>query len=141
MLFRSVAFYLDNVKHVNNWDLVDTSAAYILGEYMLDKDAPIIERMARSRNIWERRIAIVATHAFIKNGKFDETLRIAGLLLDDDHDLIHKATGWMLREVGKKDQAILKKFLDKHVTDMPRTMLRYAIERFDQTTRRDYLSR
>ena len=136
-----VDFYLEHRAHVNNWDLVDTSASYILGEHLLDKDTRMLDKMARSRDMWERRIAIVATQAFIKNGRFDETRRIATLLLDDEQDLIHKATGWMLREVGKKDEHVLKEFLDEHVSVMPRTMLRYAIDRFDKKTRADYLFR
>ena len=133
-------FYLINTKYVNNWDLVDSSADKILGEYLHDKDTRILSELARSNNIWERRIAIIATFSFIKQGKFEDTIKIAQLLLQDKHDLIHKAVGWMLREVGKKDQAILEKFLSKHAKTMPRTMLRYAIERFSEEKRKQYLT-
>lgn len=136
-----VDFYLKSTKHINNWDLVDLSANHILGTYLLDKDTAIFEKLATSKNIWERRIAIVATFAFIKNNRFDETFKIASILLGDSHDLIHKAVGWMLREVGKRDQRSLEKFLSKHYQIMPRTMLRYTIERFDDKKRRYYLTK
>jgi len=134
-------FYLRHAKHVNNWDLVDLSAGHILGHYLLDKDRAHLYRLTRSRNVWERRMAIIATFAFIRNGEFDDTLRIAEMLLADDHDLIHKAAGWMLREVGKRDQKKEEAFLRHHYRRMPRTMLRYAIERFDEEKRKAYLKK
>ena len=137
-----VKFYLKHAKRVNNWDLVDTSAPRILGDYLLDHDRAILYKLAQSKNLWERRIAVVATLAFIMKGESADTLRVAELLLDDPHDLIHKATGWMLREVGKRaSQAALIAFLREHKARMPRTMLRYAIEHFPPEIRRSYLAR
>ncbi len=132
-------FYLVNRTTINNWDLVDSSADKILGAYLFDRDTALLHTFASSNDLWERRIAIVATFYFIKQNRFEETFRIAELLLSDTHDLIHKAVGWMLREVGKRDQATLERFLLKHYTKMPRTMLRYAIERFDKEKRQFYL--
>ena len=132
-------FYLSNTKHINNWDLVDLSADRILGGYLFDKDKKMLFELAESANLWKRRIAIVSTFNFIKQGRFDETLRIAELLIKDKHDLIHKACGWMLREVGKRDEKVLKDFLKKNYKHMPRTMLRYAIERFPERRRKAYL--
>ena len=134
-----VDFYLSNTKHVNNWDLVDLTADKILGDYLFDKNKNIIYELSKSNNLWERRIAIVSTFNFIKQRKFDETLRLAEMLLHDKHDLIHKACGWMLREVGKKDEKVLRDFLNKNYKHMPRTMLRYAIERFPENERKKYL--
>ena len=131
--------YLANTCHVNNWDLVDLSARAIVGGYLVDKDRAILDRLARSEHLWERRISIVATHHFITRGDFADTTRIAETLLADPHDLIHKAVGWMLREVGKRDQAVLEGFLKIHHGVMPRTMLRYAIERFPAELRLAYL--
>ncbi len=136
-----VDFYLKNSKHVNNWDLVDSSAGYILGDYLLDLDKNILYKLAKSDNIWERRIAIIATQGFIRKGTYDETLKIAEMLLIDKHDLIHKAVGWMLREVGNRDMKVEEKFLDKHYQKMPRTMLRYAIERLEKPKREFYMKR
>jgi 3-methyladenine DNA glycosylase AlkD len=133
-------FYLANKKFVNNWDLVDSSASYILGEYLKDKPRDVLYKLVKSKTLWDRRIAIITTQAFIRNNDFKDTLALCKLLLNDPHDLMHKATGWMLREVGKKDQATLKKFLSEHAARMPRTALRYALERFDETTRHHYLS-
>lgn len=134
-------FYLKNTKKVNNWDLVDSSAGYILGDYLLDKDKKILYKLAISDNIWERRIAIIATQGFIRSHKFEDTLRIAEILLSDKHDLIHKAVGWMLREVGNRDLKTELKFLDEHYQKMPRTMLRYAIEKFDKDKREFYMKK
>ena len=133
-------FYITNLTSVDNWDLVDLSADKILGDYFFDKDKSIFYKLAKSGNLWERRASIVATFNFIRKGKFDETLRIAELLLSDKHDLIHKAVGWMLREIGKRDQEVEENFLRKHHKKMPRTMLRYATERFSENKRRFYLS-
>jgi 3-methyladenine DNA glycosylase AlkD len=133
--------YLARLEYVNNWDLVDCSAPYIVGAYLLDKDATLLTTLTGSGSIWERRIAIIATFAFIRQNRFDECLLIAGLLRNDPHDLIHKAVGWMLREVGKRDQATAEKFLRLHYQTMPRTMLRYAIERYPQPVRQRYLGR
>src|SRR3989338_2689773 len=132
-------FYLKNTNRINNWDLVDTSAEYIVGAYLKDKDTSILTKLANSSSIWERRIAIVSTFNFIKNNQFQETLKIATLLLKDNHDLIHKAVGWMLREIGKRDQNTLKTFLKQHHNTMPRTMLRYAIKRFPKDEREQYM--
>jgi 3-methyladenine DNA glycosylase AlkD len=134
-------FYLKNTKHINNWDLVDTSAPYILGEWLLNKDKSMLCALAKSKNVWERRIAIVSTYPFIKNGDFKYTIRLAKTISSDKHDLIHKATGWMLREVGKKSQMSLEKFLLQNCAKLPRTTLRYAIERFPKSKRKDYLNR
>jgi 3-methyladenine DNA glycosylase AlkD len=124
---------------VNNWDLVDVSAPTIVGGYLADKSRKPLDRLTGSRSLWERRIAIIATGYFIRLGEFEDTLRIAGRLIGDREDLIHKATGWMLREVGKRDQALLEAFLGEHCRVMPRTMLRYAIERLPEERRRMFL--
>lgn len=134
-------FYLKNAKRVNNWDLVDSSAGYILGDYLLDKNKTVLYKLARAENIWERRIAIIATQGFIRNNKFEDTLKIAEILLGDKHDLIHKAVGWMLREVGNRDLKTEVKFLDKHYQKMPRTMLRYAIEKFEKSKKEFYMKK
>ncbi len=134
-------FYLKNRKGINNWDLVDLSAPRIVGRHLYDNgpDSSILHQYAKSIDLWEKRIAIVSTMYFISKGSFDETLSITEQLMQDKHDLIHKACGWMLREVGKKDESVLKKFLSKHYKKMPRTMLRYAIERFPEHVRKAYL--
>jgi 3-methyladenine DNA glycosylase AlkD len=131
--------YLDHTRFVNNWDLVDVSAPTIVGGYLVNKSRKPLDRLAGSRSLWERRIAIIATGHFIRLGEFEDTLRIAERLLSDREDLIHKATGWMLREVGKRDQALLEAFLGVHGRVMPRTMLRYAIERLPDERRRAFL--
>jgi 3-methyladenine DNA glycosylase AlkD len=132
-------FYLANLQYVNNWALVDVSASPLVGTYLVDKNRQPLYRLARSPHLWERRIAIVATHHFIQQKDFAETLKIAEILLGDQEDLIHKAVGWMLREVGKRDRPTLEFFLRKHGGVMPRTMLRYAIERFAEEDRKAYL--
>jgi 3-methyladenine DNA glycosylase AlkD len=131
--------YLENRSSINSWDLVDGSAHLIVGAFLLDKDKAPLYRLAKSQNLWERRIAIVSTFHFIKNNRFRETLEIANILLTDTEDLIHKAVGWMLREVGKRDMAAEETFLKKHYKKMPRTMLRYAIEKFPEPKRQGYL--
>jgi 3-methyladenine DNA glycosylase AlkD len=131
--------YLGHTAYINNWDLVDTSAEHIAGHYLLEKDKGPLQRLALSASLWERRIAIVATFCYIKKKQFEDTLKIAGMLLQDEHDLIHKAVGWMLREVGKRDQAVETAFLNVHYNTMPRTMLRYAIEKFPEPLRQAYL--
>jgi 3-methyladenine DNA glycosylase AlkD len=136
---RIVDFYLSQRKQINNWDLVDLSSGNILGDYLLDKERSVLSRLAKSENLWERRIAIMSTFAFIRKNQFDDTLAITKQLLRDPDDLIHKAAGWMLREVGKRDQRVEERFLRKHYREMPRTMLRYAIERFDEKKKRFYL--
>lgn len=138
---RLVTLYLNHLDRVNNWDLVDLSAPPLLGNYLLDKDRKVLYLLARSPDLWEKRVSIVATAAFIKHHQFADTLAIAALLLHDKHDLIHKAVGWMLREVGKKDQKAEETFLLKHYHEMPRTMLRYAIERFDKAKRKHFLQK
>jgi len=133
--------YLDNTVHINNWDLVDASADRIVGARLAELgNTRLLDRLAGSTNLWERRVAIMATFHFIKHHhEFKPTLRIARALLHDGQDLIHKASGWMLREVGNRDRAVEEAFLRRHYRNMPRTMLRYAIEKFPQTTRLAYL--
>jgi len=131
--------YLRNSRYINNWDLVDSSAHYIVGAYLDGKDKSVLDKMARSRSLWERRIAIMATFYFIKNNQFTETLKLSKQLLGDQEDLIHKAVGWMLREIGKRDLAKEVAFLNRHYQAMPRTMLRYAIEKFNEAERQRYL--
>ncbi|MEJ2613474.1 MAG: DNA alkylation repair protein [Ignavibacteriaceae bacterium] len=132
-------FYLKNIRYVNNWDLVDLSAEKIIGAYLIDKDKRLIFDIVKSNSVWERRIAIMSTFYFIKANQFAATLKISELLLKDKHDLIHKAVGWMLREIGKRDIQAEEIFLQKHYKNMPRTMLRYAIEKFPEKKRLDYL--
>ena len=135
-------FYLGEYKYINNWDLVDVSCRDIVGAYLFDKpaeDKKLLVNWAKSSHLWKRRIAIISTAYFIAKNRFDETLELARILLNDEHDLIHKATGWMLREVGKRNLDTLIDFLDQHYQNMPRTMLRYAIERLDEDLRQDYL--
>lgn len=132
-------FYLKNTKKINNWDLVDTSAPYILGSYLENKDKSVLYRLAKSSNLWERRIAIISTFHFIKDNRFEDSLKLAEILLQDSHDLIHKAVGWMLREVGKRNINTLEIFLKENYRKMPRTMLRYAIEKLSKNKRQNYL--
>jgi 3-methyladenine DNA glycosylase AlkD len=134
-------FYVTHTHRVNNWDLVDLSAPYIVGKYLLDRDKSLLREFAGGKNLWRRRTAIVSTLHFIRNGYFKETLLLAKKLLGDQEDLIHKATGWMLREIGKRDTLQLENFLHQHAQNMPRTMLRYAIEKFPEEQRRFYLQR
>ena len=131
--------YIKRHDRINNWDLVDRSAPYVVGGYLVDKPRDILYKLARSKNVWERRTAIVSTGYIIRHGDVDDTFKIAEILLTDDQDLIHKATGWMLREAGKKDRQKLLSFLDKHAATMPRTALRYAIEHLDKKQRDHYL--
>lgn len=138
---RIFDFYLKNSKKINNWDLVDLSAPNIVGNHLLGKDRKILYVLARSNDLWEKRIAIVSTFSFIRKGEYTDTFRIAEILLADKHDLIHKACGWMLREVGKRiGEKIEEGFLKKYHRKMPRTMLRYAIERFAEDKRKWYLT-
>lgn len=136
-----VDWYLAHTRYINNWDLVDCSAHKILGAYLLDKPKKILKTLARSPLIWERRIAIITTYAFIQKNHFDPTLDMAQILLNDTHDLIHKAVGWMLREVGKKSQKTEENFLQKYYQYMPRTMLRYAIEKFPPAKKAFYMKK
>ena len=131
--------YLQNTRFINNWDLVDASAEHIVGPYLKDRSRAPLRRLARSDLLWDRRISIMATFHYIKCGEFVETLRIAERLLRDPEDLIHKAVGWMLREIGKRDRMIEEAFLKRHYKKMPRTMLRYAIEKFPEELRQRYL--
>jgi 3-methyladenine DNA glycosylase AlkD len=135
-----VEAYLANTRWVNNWDLVDASAPSILGAWLLTRKRSVLGDLVRSENLWERRIAVVSTLTLIRSGEFRDTLHLTERLLGDPEDLMHKACGWMLREVGKKDQEVLTTFLAQHVPAMPRTMLRYAIERFPQPERRRWLT-
>jgi 3-methyladenine DNA glycosylase AlkD len=132
--------YLKNTRHINNWDLVDLSAPNIVGAHLLDKNRKPLYLLAKSYDLWERRIAILATFSFIKQKDFIDTLKISRVLLSDKHDLIHKAVGWMLREIGKRSSSAEERFLRQHYRKMPRTMLRYAIERFPEAKRKKYLN-
>ena len=132
-------FYIKNAKKFNNWDLVDTTAHKIVGKFLLEKKKKILYDFSKSKNLWEKRIAIVSTLEFIRNNNFGDTLKISEILLDDKHDLIHKAIGWMLREVGKRDIGILNDFLKTNYNKLPRTTLRYAIEMFEEKDRKKFL--
>jgi 3-methyladenine DNA glycosylase AlkD len=133
-------FYLENADYINNWDLVDLSAHKIVGGYLATKkDRSILEKLAKSKNVWERRIAAISTFNFIRDDDFEYSLKIAHILLGDSSDLIHKAVGWMLREIGKRSPETEERFLKKHYKEMPRTMLRYAIEKFPEEKRKTYL--
>ncbi len=131
--------YLENTPFINSWDLVDGSAHHIVGAFLMGKNKAPLFRLAKSENLWERRIAIISTFYFIKLDQYQETLGIAEILLTDPEDLIHKAVGWMLREIGKRDRVAEETFLKKHYMKMPRTMLRYAIEKFPEPKRQRYL--
>jgi 3-methyladenine DNA glycosylase AlkD len=132
--------YLNNTRYINNWDLVDSSAHYILGPYLDNRDRQLLYELSDSGSLWERRIAIMSTLHFIRQNQFEDTLKIAVRLLRDEEDLIHKAVGWMLREVGKRKLVVEKAFLGAHYKQMPRTMLRYAIEKFPEKERKRYLA-
>lgn len=134
-------FYLTQTERINNWDLVDLSASYIVGEYLKDKSRKPLYRLADSKLLWDQRIAVVSTHAFIKNNDFADIYALAEKLLLHEHDLMRKAIGWMLREAGKRDKQPLMAFLDKHASVMPRTMLRYAIEKFSEEERKYYMQK
>ncbi len=136
---KIVKFYLKNKAGINNWDLVDISAPHILGDYLLDKDKTVLYQLVKSDSLWDRRISIIATYTFIKAGKYSDTKKLAVLLLNDKHDLIHKAVGWMLREMGKQNEAELLKFLDKYTTKLPRTALRYSLEKLSEKKRKYYM--
>lgn len=132
--------YLSNTQYINNWDLVDISSPNIVGAFLVDKNRKPLYHLAKSKSLWERRISVLATFSFIRQNQFADTIAIAGLLVRDKEDLIHKATGWMLREVGKRDVQCAELFLQKHCKEMPRTMLRYAIEKFPPAKRHMYLN-
>lgn len=134
------SLYHKNRAYVNNWDLVDSSAPYIIGDYLINHSPNVLFRLASSKSIWDRRMAVISTFAFIKENQFDLTLKIADMLLNDKEDLIHKAVGWALREVGKKDTQKLLDFLDHHANKMPRTALRYALEKLDAKSKQHYMS-
>lgn len=137
---RYVDFYLSHTQYINNWDLVDLSCYEILGTWLLDKDRQILYSLAQhGKTLWEQRIAIVSCTQFVRHNQFDDCLAISDILLHHEHDLIHKAVGWLLREVGKRDENLLKEYLLPRYKTMPRTMLRYAIEKFPQELRKAYL--
>lgn len=138
---RIATAYLAARRYINNWDIVDSSAPDLLGVFLLTRSRFVLSRLVRSTSVWDRRIAVLATSTFIRHGQLDDTLQLARYLLDDDHDLIHKAVGWMLREVGDRDAAVLRRFLRQYAGRMPRTMLRYAIEKFPPLERRRWLIR
>jgi len=131
--------YLSHTEYINNWDLVDGSAHQIVGGYLFERDRKRLYQLAKSKSLWERRISIIATYTFIKKDDFEDTLKLSEILLTDEEDLMHKAVGWMLREVGKKDLEVEEGFLRKHYKKMPRIMLRYAIEKFEEKKRKNYL--
>jgi 3-methyladenine DNA glycosylase AlkD len=132
--------YLRRTDRINNWDLVDVSAPHVVGRHLERRSRAVLRRLARSKDVWERRIAIVATQHLIRQGEFEDTLALSLLLIDDQQDLIHKATGWMLREVGKRDERTLTRFLDAHAGQLPRTALRYSLERLAPAQRKRYMT-
>lgn len=132
-------FYMDNIKYINNWDLVDLTSYHIVGKYLKDKNSGILYELANSNDLWKQRISIISTFIYIRDNQFEDSLAIAKILLNHKHDLIHKAVGWMLREIGKKNLKVEEDFLKQYYKQMPRTMLRYAIERFEETKRKRYL--
>jgi len=134
-------FYLKNTRNINNWDLVDVTCPNIVGDYLLDKPRYILYRLVKSKSLWDRRIAIISTFAFIRSNDLKDAFKLSAILLNDKHDLMHKAVGWMLREAGKKDQTALERFLNRHAKIMPRTMLRYAIERLSEPKRKFYMKK
>ncbi|NLM07201.1 MAG: DNA alkylation repair protein [Tissierellia bacterium] len=134
-------FYIKNFRNINNWDLVDLTAPKIMGDFLKDKKKDILYSLAISDDLWERRISIIVTFAFIKDNDFKDALKISKILLNDKHDLIHKAVGWMLREIGKRDKEVETEFLDKHYRFMPRTMLRYSIEKFNPREKEFYMKK
>jgi 3-methyladenine DNA glycosylase AlkD len=136
---KIIDFYIKHKHRGNNWDLIDCVADKLLGKHLIDRDKSLLYELAKSESLWDRRIAIITTFEFIRQKKFDDTLRIAEILLHDKHDLIQKAVGWMLREVGKRDEKTLLKFLDAYAHEMPRTMLRYAVERLDEKLKKKYM--
>ncbi len=138
---KVVSTYLKNTKYVNNWDLVDSSAHKILGRYLENRDRKTLYKLANSKDLWEKRISIISCFWFIKDSDFEDALKISEILLHDSHDLIHKAVGWVLREIGKKDQDVEEEFLKKYHQEMPRTMLRYSIEKFSDERRKFYMSK
>ncbi len=138
---RIYKLYLSHIKQVNNWNLVDASSRDILGAHLFERDKEMLCELAQSPSLWERRIAIVATWHFIRKDRFDWTIKLVEFLLRDKEDLMHKAVGWMLREVGERDISVLRAFLDKYAQDMPRTMLRYAIEKLSEKERKAYMQR
>lgn len=131
--------YINNTKYINNWDLIDTTCPRIIGDYLLDKPRDILYEFANSNDLWKKRIAIISTLTFIRNNEYEDTMKISEILLNDSHDLMHKAVGWMLREVGNRSKSTEVKFLNKYYKIMPRTMLRYAIEKFPEVERKKYL--
>jgi len=136
---KIIKFYLKNIRQINNWDLVDCSAYKLLGKFLLHKDRQILYDLAESGHLWSERVAVVACFEFIRNGQFSDVFNLCEKFLSHKHDLMHKACGWMLREVGKRDELALEEFLDEHLSKMPRTMLRYAIERMKEVKRLGYL--
>lgn len=139
---KMFSFYISNAEYINNWDLVDISAPNIVGKYLINnQDRKILYEFAGSKNLWKKRISIISTLSFIRTGQFDDTVKLAEILLHDKHDLIHKAVGWMLREMGKRDIDKLRSFLDKYGHEMPRTMLRYSIEKMIPSERKKYLEK
>jgi 3-methyladenine DNA glycosylase AlkD len=136
---RIFKLYIKNFKFINNWDLVDCTTPHVMGHHLIDKDRKLLYTWSKSKNLWKRRMSILTTAWFIRQGDFKDTLKLADILLQDDHDLMHKAVGWMLREVGKKDRSVLDKFLKPRYQKMPRTMLRYSIERYPESIRQEIL--